>query len=102
MLRPILLTLAAIAVIAFAVQGGEYGTLDLVRQKRAKARLDRQIDSLSHVVDSLRAYRERVLRDPRLQERIAREEFGMVRDKELLYRFVEPDSGARGGRDTSR
>ncbi len=100
MLKPILLTLAAIAVIAFAVQGGEYGTLDLVRQRRAKARLDTQIDSLSHVVDSLRRYRERLLRDPRLQERIAREEFGMVRDKELLYRFVEPDSGS--ARDSSR
>jgi hypothetical protein len=33
--------------------------------------------------------------DPKLQERIAREEFGMVRgSKELLYRFAEPDSGA--------
>ena len=100
MLKPILLTLAAIAVIVFAVQGGEYGTLDLVRQRRAKARLTTQIDSLAQLVDSLRRYRERLLRDPRLQERIAREEFGMVRDKELLYRFVEPDSAAR--RDSSR
>jgi hypothetical protein len=32
------------------------------------------------------------LTDARTQERIAREEFGMVRGKELLYRFAEPDS----------
>ena len=102
MIRPLLLTLAAIAVIAFAVQGGEYGTLDLVRQRRARGRLERQIDSLSQLVDSLRGYRERLLRDPALQERIAREEFGMVRDKELLYRFVEPDSATRAARDSSR
>jgi hypothetical protein len=31
--------------------------------------------------------------DPRVQERIAREKFGMVRGRELLYRFAEPDSG---------
>jgi cell division protein FtsB len=34
-----------------------------------------------------------ILTDPAVQERIAREEFGMVRgDKELLYRFTTADS----------
>ena len=42
-------------------------------------------------VDSLRRYKTRVETDPVLQERIAREEFGLVRgDKELLYRLAEP------------
>jgi cell division protein FtsB len=49
------------------------------------------IDSLQQVVDSLKRYKVRLQTDPALQERIAREEFGMVRgDKELLYRFAEP------------
>ena len=44
------------------------------------------IDSLDRIVDSLRAYQRSVLRDPAVQERIAREQFGMVRgEKELLY-----------------
>ena len=48
-------------------------------------------DSLQHIIDSLRTYKHRVETDPVLQERIAREEFGMVRgNKELLYRFTEP------------
>lgn len=80
------------AAIWFAVQGGEYGTSDLLRQRSTRARLDREIDSLTRVVDSLRRYKARVLTDARTQERIAREEFGMVRGKELLYRFTEPDS----------
>src|SRR6185503_18961452 len=76
------------AALAFAVQGGEYSTADLLRQRRERAQLVQSIDSLTRVVDSLRRYRERLLRDPKLQERIAREEFGMVRgQKERLYRF---------------
>jgi hypothetical protein len=44
-------------------------------------------------VDSLARYKNSVLVDPRVQERIAREKFGMVRGHELLYRFADPDSG---------
>jgi cell division protein FtsB len=84
--------LGGAAAIWFAVQGGEYGTTDLVRQHWQRKRLHREIDSLTRIVDSLRFYRKQVLDDPRTQERIAREEFGMVRGKELLYRFAEPDS----------
>ena len=78
------------AAVWFAVQGGEYGTADLVRQQRQRTRIGREIDSLTRVVDSLKRYKTRVLTDARTQERIAREEFGMVRGKELLYRFAEP------------
>lgn len=76
----------------FAIQGGEYGTTDLARQHQQRGRLVREIDSLGHLVDSLKRYKQQVLTDPRTQERIAREEFGMVRGKELLYRIAEPDS----------
>jgi cell division protein FtsB len=78
--------------VYFAIQGGEYGTVDLLRQRQQRVRVEHEIDSLKRTVDSLRQHRQRVLTDPRTQERIAREEFGMVRGKELLYRFVEPDS----------
>ena len=85
-----------VGALVFAVQGGEYSTLDLVRQRRDRQHLVRATDSLTRVVDSLRQYRDRLQRDPKLQERIAREDFGMVRgEKELLYRFAAP-------RDTSR
>jgi cell division protein FtsB len=83
---------AIVAAVWFAIQGGEYGTMDLYRQHRQRIRLVREIDSIGHLVDSLRRYKQRVLTDPKTQERIAREEFGMVRGKELLYRIAEPDS----------
>ena len=88
-----------VAALAFAVQGGEYGTTDLLRQKRRRAMLLKTNDSLQHLVDSLAQYKRRLETDPALQERIAREEFGMVRgNKELLYRFADSaatDTAAR-------
>ena len=91
--RLALLAALGAVVVWFAIQGGEYGTLDLVRQYRYKRTLSREIDSLGRAVDSLAKYKQGVLVDPRVQERIAREKFGMVRGNELLYRFAEPDSG---------
>lgn len=90
------LALAALGVIAFAVQGGEWGTIDLIRQTSRLARVRHEVDSLNHDVDSLKKYKQQLLTDPVLQERIAREEFGMVRgNKEILYRFTEPDTAGR-------
>ena len=81
----------AVAVVAFAVQGGEYGTTDLIRQQRALGRERKAVDSLEAEVKALQAYKKLVESDPATQERIAREEFGMVKgEKEILYRFVEP------------
>ena len=88
--RQLLWIALGIAAIYFAIQGGEYGTLDLLRQHRQQQRLAREIDSLVRAVDSLRRLKQRILTDPKTQERIAREEFGMVRGKELLYRIAEP------------
>ena len=86
--------LGLVLVAAWALQGGEYGTTDLFRQRARRASLEAEVHSLERTVDSLRAYKRALQTDPALQERIAREEFGLVRgDKELLYRFAEPDSG---------
>jgi cell division protein FtsB len=95
-LKLLAVVVVILAALAFAVQGGEYGTTDLMHQKQRKAKLLASIDSLQHVVDSLQRYKHRLQTDPALQERIAREEFGMVRgNKELLYRFAEPVDSTR-------
>jgi cell division protein FtsB len=90
------LVLAAIGVVVFAIEGGEWGTIDLIRQTSRLARVRREVDSLSHEVDSLKKYKQAVLTDPVMQEKIAREEFGMVKgNKEILYRYTEPEAGRR-------
>jgi len=76
--------------LVFAVEGGEFSSIDLFRQRRTRARLTKDIDALQRVVDSLQRYETRLRTDPATQERIAREVFGMVRGKkEILYRFAD-------------
>ena len=88
--RTLLWIVAGALALAFAIEGGEYSTRDLLRQRSEQRRLTSEIDSVARVVDSLKLYETRLERDPRLQERIAREVFGMVRQGELLYRFYDP------------
>ena len=86
--------LAAVAATLFAVQGGEYGTTDLIRPRARTRALVAEIDTLARQVDSLSKLKRRLTSDPVLQERIAREEYGMVRgEKELLYWMTEPRAG---------
>jgi cell division protein FtsB len=94
--RRIVWALIILAALAFAVHGGEYSSLDLWRQRERKARLQAETDSLQREVDSLRGVARAIATDPATQERIAREEFGMVRgDKEILYRLTDStDSSA--------
>jgi cell division protein FtsB len=92
MIRRILHGFAILAVLWFAVQGGEFGSWDLWKQRQQKKQLQHEIDSLQQRVDSLRKYRVRLDTDRALQEKLARENVGMVRgDKELLY-ILTPDS----------
>jgi len=91
-LKVLVLRLAIVFAVYFALQGGEYSTWDLYRQKQRERMLTQAIDSLKRDVDSLAALRRSIQSDPATQERIAREDFGMVRDKELLFRFLDRDS----------
>jgi cell division protein FtsB len=88
--------LAFWAVVAyFFVEGGEYGTSDLMNVRGRIAETKSAIDSLKVTVDSLVAQKKDVMTNPAVQERIAREEFGMVKgDRELIYHVLRPDSAA--------
>jgi len=97
--RRILLWAGIAAIGYFALQGGEYGTVALVKQRLAQRAASRAIVSLQKQIDSLARFKQAVLTDPAVQERIAREEFGMIKPKEILYRFAAPaDSVARAPR----
>ena len=90
---------AALAALAFAlyfgVQGGEYGTTDLLALRRQESSERSQVQRLRQVVDSLERDATAIEHDLRVQERVARERFGMIRQGELLYRLVPPDSTRR-------
>jgi cell division protein FtsB len=87
---------AALAAIAFAlyfaIQGGEYGTTDLLQLRDEEQQEGAEVARLQHVVDSLERAAKAIETDPRTQERVARESFGMIRKGEYLFRLVPGDS----------
>jgi cell division protein FtsB len=87
---------AAVAALAFALyfalQGGEYGTTHLLQLRREEAEERAMVTRLQGIVDSLQAAARAIEADPRVQERVARESFGMIRRGEFLYRIVPADS----------
>jgi len=79
------------AALYFAAQGGEYSTLqwlDLRKRERAEADLVR---TLEREVDSLARVKKRVETDPAMQERVARELYGMLRAGEVEYTLLRDD-----------
>ncbi|MFL5520112.1 MAG: septum formation initiator family protein [Gemmatimonadales bacterium] len=82
--------IAAATVFAFAA--GEYGTLDWFELRREEREERVRITELQHQVDSLQKVAAGLEKDPRTQERVAREEFGMIRKGEHVYRLVPADS----------
>ena len=99
------MTLGRWAIIAglalalyFAFQGGEYGTLDLLQLRREEAEERAKVAELRRLVDSLTTAAVGIELDPRVQERVARERFGMIRKGEFLYRMVPVEESVKGER----
>ncbi|MEO8140838.1 MAG: septum formation initiator family protein [Gemmatimonadota bacterium] len=73
--------------LTYAIFGGEYTTFDWLNLRRQERAEQARIAELTIVVDSLRSYAKAVATDRKLQERLAREQFGMIRKGEFLYRL---------------
>ena len=84
----------------YAVFGGDYSVFEL-RAARAAVESERaDLVQLRSEIDSLQAWTDSLESDSATIERIAREEYGMIRDGETLYRFAEGD--AVEGADTTK
>ena len=87
------MVLALLVVMGvFAVQGGEYSTWDyraLQHELRAEEAMEAR---LTRAVDSLTKVRKAVETDPAVQERIAREQYGMIRPGERLYTLAPAEA----------
>jgi cell division protein FtsB len=82
----------------FALQRGEYSILDLRTLRREVVAESTSVVRLQQVVDSLDHFARAIERDPRIQERVARERFGMLRPGEFLYRLVPTEKSLNGER----
>ena len=75
-------------VTVFALQAGEYSTSQWLELRRKEKAERTQVDSLTREVDSLARIRRLVENDPAWQERIAREQYGMLRKGETEFTIV--------------
>jgi len=87
-----------VAALYFALQGGEYGTLDLLQLRGEEAEERANVLRLERLVDSLTTAAVAIELDPRMQERVARERFGMIKKGEFLYRLVPSGDTVSGER----
>ena len=78
----------AVVLLGLAVWGGEYSTADWLTMRRQLADERDKVAALQVEVDSLAKAAKDLETNPAVQERVAREEFGMIRDGEILYRVV--------------
>ena len=78
----------AVVLLALAAWGGEYSTGDWLTMRRQLADEREKVAGLEAEVDSLAKAARDLETNPAMQERVAREEFGMIRDGEILYRVV--------------
>jgi cell division protein FtsB len=78
----------ALALAGLAFQAGEYSTLDWLKLRRQLAEERRTVRALAMELDSLERLAHALETDPAAQERAAREQFGMIRRGEVLYRIV--------------
>jgi cell division protein FtsB len=80
--------IGAVALVGLALLGGEYNVLDWLALRRELAAERAVLAQLQREIDSLAALAQALEHDPAAQERAAREELGMIRDGETLYRLV--------------
>jgi cell division protein FtsB len=78
----------AVVLLALAAWGGEYSTADWLTMRRQLADERDKVAALQVEVDSLAKAAKDLETNPAVQERVAREEFGMIRAGEILYRVV--------------
>ena len=79
-----------VALLLVAVFAGEYSTLDWLTLRSQLSDERDSVATLRASLDSLARLARALENDPATQERAAREQFGLIRNGEILYRIV-PD-----------
>ena len=75
---------------------GDSGLLELSAQRRELQRLEEHVASLEAQNDSLRLVLWSLENDPDYVEKVAREQYGMIKRGERLY-WIQPQSEATDG-----
>ncbi|MFH1864777.1 MAG: septum formation initiator family protein [Candidatus Eisenbacteria bacterium] len=71
-----------------AILLGDSGLFSILRMKGMKGALQDEISALEHARDEAATYNDDLLNDPWTVEKVAREEYGMIKEGETCYRVV--------------
>ena len=77
-----------ILAAVFAWTGGTFSETNYLALRREEVAANRQLKQLQHEVDSLQAFRDSLASNPVVQERVARDELGMLRPGEITFTIV--------------
>ena len=85
----------------YALFGGEYSLMEARKLERERAREAQLLEATRRDVKALRARADSLEQDSATLERIARERYGLIKEGERLYRFVDSASANPVPRDTA-
>ena len=88
-LRWILAVVFLMGAVYFALFGGDYSFAEVRRLEKERTAEHARYQALQTELKQLRARTDSLQKDPATLERLAREKYGMIRDGERLYRFVD-------------
>ena len=84
----------------YAFFGGEYSLMEARKLERERIREEQRLAETQREVRALRARTDSLQNDSATLERIAREKYGLIKDGERLYRFVDSAGADPVRRDT--
>jgi cell division protein FtsB len=84
----------------YAFFGGEYSLMEARKLERERVREQQRLVETQREVAALRARTDSIQNDSATLERIAREKYGLIKDGERLYRFVDSAGANPVQRDT--
>lgn len=84
----------------YAFFGGEYSLSEARKLERERVREQQRLTQTQREVATLRARADSIEKDSATLERIAREKYGLIKEGERLYRFVDSAGANPVRRDT--
>ena len=93
----VLAIVAGLAGGSYLFVAGDSGLLELSSQRRELQRLEEHVTSLEAQNDSLRQVLWSLENDPDYIEKVAREQYGWIKNGERLYWIQQPQSKATDG-----
>jgi cell division protein FtsB len=98
-IRRVVTAAAILGALYFLLFGGQYTFLDLWRLDRQRETEEAALETIREEVADLERKADSLATDSAALERLAREQYGLIREGERLYRFVEADSADAVGEE---